>query len=195
MIGATLTFESDILSDDEDDEDLDSEHEKVKRKAAMDALVAPLEPGEYGRMPVEYRHPNTQMTALSSEPQQDRASDEAPPKKQKAEEPLRPLRKPILLRDKFDGVDSDDETTDDEGGFIEDEETGEDQPQVVGEVEIDMEQEQEDFIRFSREMLGIDDEIWANIVADRQKRGGKRHTHCSCSVLTNIDSLRAIINK
>ncbi|CAG8640447.1 2413_t:CDS:2, partial [Acaulospora colombiana] len=71
-------------------------------------------------------------------------------------EPLsRPIRRPIFQRDKFDGVDSDDETSEEE----------------EGEVEIDMDQEQEDFIRFSREMLGIDDDAWADIIADREKRG------------------------
>jgi hypothetical protein len=170
---------SDILSDDgdDDDEDLDSEDERVKRKIAMDALVAPLEPGEYGKMPIEYRHPNSQLTQPDQVTEETSTEAKEISKVQsKSETPSLPIRKPIFQRDKFDGVDSDDETSEEDGGgggFIEDEESGDDQPQVVGEVEIDMEQEQEDFLRFSREMLGIDDEAWANIISDRQKRGGE----------------------
>ncbi|PVG02291.1 hypothetical protein CPB86DRAFT_823118 [Serendipita vermifera] len=161
-------FEDELLSDDEEDEVTDSEEEKARRQARMDALVAPLEPGEYGKMPAEYRHANSQTTAPST----DQTEKDPPPKATK--EPLsRPIRRPIFQRDKFDGVDSDDETTEEEeGGPLEEgEEDEEDRPQVVGEVEIDMDQEQEDFIRFSREMLGIDDDAWADIIADREKRG------------------------
>jgi hypothetical protein len=168
-----LTKCSELLSDDEDgDEDMDSDEERARRKARMDALVAPLEPGEYGKMPPEYRHGNSQTTA----PNPDETESNAPTSKSLTTEPLsRPIRRPIFQRDKFDGVDSDDETTDEEeGGPLEEgEEDEEDRPQVVGEVEIDMDQEQEDFIRFSREILGIDDDAWANIIADREKRGGR----------------------
>lgn len=87
--------------------------------------------------------------------------------------PYKPFRKPIW-KDKFDGVDSDDETTDEDGGGLEDsEEDEEDCPQVEGEIEIDMEQEQDEFLRFTREALGIDDHVWEKIISDRVKRGGE----------------------
>jgi len=88
------------------------------------------------------------------------------------------MRQPFITRDKYDGVDSDDETgsederlneVGDRGGENSDSE--EDRPQVVGDVEIDMGEEEEDFIKFSREALGINEEMWENIVKDRQARG------------------------
>jgi hypothetical protein len=158
----------------------------------MDALVAPLEPGEYGKMPIEYRHSNSQRTA----PAVDEVSETSPPALSTSTSSRipdndnnitttsRPIRRPIFQRDKFDGVDSDDESSEEDEGFglttnqiendnLEEEEDEEDQPQIVGEVEIDMAQEEEDFLRFSREALGIDDATWASIIADREKRGGK----------------------
>jgi len=162
---------SDLLSD-EDEDDVDSD-EDVKRKAAMDALVAPLEPGEYGTMPAGYRHANSQATAAKIDDKTTAIGHEPEPNKE--ENNAHPMRKPVFKRDKFDGVDSDDETSEEEigGPMIEDDEDEECRPQIVGEIEIDMEQEQEDFLKFSREALGIDDEVWASIIADREKRGGE----------------------
>jgi hypothetical protein len=144
----------------------------------MDALVAPLEPGEYGKMPPEYRQQNSQRIApatMESEPQ---SSINLPPSIATSAEismdpPHKPFRKPIW-KDKFDGVDSDDETTDEEDeGLGSGEEDEEDRPQVVDEVEIDMEQEQDEFLRFTREALGIDDQAWEKIINEREKRGGE----------------------
>ncbi|KAF8971494.1 SGT1 protein-domain-containing protein [Flammula alnicola] len=42
---------------------------------------------------------------------------------------------------------------------------------VVGEIEIDMDEEQEEFLEFSRQALGITDELWSKIVEDRKDRG------------------------
>ena len=138
----------------------------------MDALVAPLEPGEYGKMPPEYRNHNSQRTAPatmeSESPMIVTTSAEI-----SMDPPHKPFRKPIW-KDKFDGVDSDDETTDEDGeGLGGSEEDEEDRPQVEGEVEIDMEQEQEEFLRFTRAELGIDDQVWEKIISDREKRGGE----------------------
>lgn len=42
--------------------------------------------------------------------------------------------------------------------------------------DVDMENEQADFLKFSREALGIDDEQWESILANRRERGGEyRH--------------------
>lgn len=138
----------------------------------MDALVAPLEPGEYGTMPAEYRHANSQATAVDAG---DVIDMNHKAELSEIKDNARPVRKPVFQQDKFDGIDSDDETSEEEigGPLMEDDEDEDDRPQIVGEIEIDMEQEQEDFLRFSREALGIDDEAWANIIADREKRGGE----------------------
>ena len=161
-----------MLSEEDEGEDGDSGEEQVKRQMAMDALVAPLLPGEYGKMPLGYRHANSQTTAVNVDETEEIGNTAQPGKD---ERDARRMRKPIFEREKFDGVDSDDETSEEEvgGPLMEDEEDEEDRPQVVGEIEIDMEQEQEDFLQFSREALGIDDEAWANIIADREKRGGE----------------------
>lgn len=143
--------------------------------------MAPLEPGEYGKMPSEYRHANSQTIAPSHE---EVAIEGEKAESVKGEENLRPVRRPIFQRDKFDGVDSDDETSEEEvgGPLMEDDDEEEDRPQVVGDVEIDMEQEQEDFVKFAREMLGIDDEAWAGIIADRTKRGGMSNHILLCAM-------------
>lgn len=95
----------------------------------------------------------------------------------------RSLRRPLLPRDRFDGVDSDDEDTDPEdmetaiknGLPDDDSDSEEDRPTVVGEIEIDMDEEQEEFIKFSREALGIDDALWSRIMEERSHRGGKQN--------------------
>jgi hypothetical protein len=178
---------SDLHSDEEDDveDDVDSD-EEVRRKAAMDALVAPLEPGEYGTMPAEYRHANSQATAVDAEDIIDIGHNREP---SEVKDNARPVRKPVFQRDKFDGVDSDDETSEEEvgGPLMDDDEDEDDRPQIVGEIEIDMEQEQEDFLKFSREALGIDDETWASIIADREKRGGESASNVkSFHLVTNL---------
>lgn len=83
---------------------------------------------------------------------------------------MRPL---IFPRDQFDGVeDSDDETEEEETALVEDEEDEEDAPQVVGELEVDMQEEAEEFLKFSREALGISSEMWTDIIRDREHRDG-----------------------
>ncbi|VDB85859.1 unnamed protein product [Peniophora sp. CBMAI 1063] len=72
------------------------------------------------------------------------------------------------MRDHYEGVESDDETDSDsagEGGAESDEE---DQPQVVGDVEDDMAEEEDDFLDFARGALGE----WAGFVRERRARGG-----------------------
>ncbi len=152
----------------------------------MDKLVTGIEPSEYGKMPPSF-YSNSQKIAPSSaddmmteqppEEIQQPASD-APPVPDK-ESLGRPIRQPILVRDKYDGVDSDDETDEEDeagiggvgiGGSDDDEE--EDRPQVVGEVEIDMAEEEDEFIEFAKEMLGIKEDQWENIMQDRKDRGG-----------------------
>ncbi|KAG9094035.1 hypothetical protein FS749_013255 [Ceratobasidium sp. UAMH 11750] len=205
-------FDDDILEDegmspDSDDESTASHqlNQQEIRQQAMDKLVPPLAPGDYGQMPTSYSNSqpvsrptlesethipeDTDMPALGELPTQSSAStadayksststphESGQQSTQKNRE--RPLRRPILPRDRFDGVDSDDEDTDPEdfetavkNGLPDDSESEEDRPTVVGEVEIDMDEEQEEFIRFSREALGIDDALWSRIMEERSQRG------------------------
>jgi hypothetical protein len=140
------------------------------RQAAMDKLVPSLGPAEYGQMPASF-HANSQRVALTMETGVIENSSRDKADKSSTASPTRPIRQPILPRDKYDGVDSDDES-DDEDVEGEDDESEEDQPQIVGEVEVDMGDEEDEFLEFSRQALGISDEQWGDIVRDRQGRGG-----------------------
>lgn len=149
----------------------------------MDNLVPGLAATEYGQMPPSF-HLNSQRVApatIHSElvvEQHDvpEISTEKPPPK------VKPMRQPIIPRDQYDGVDSDDETDEDE--MLQDDESDEDRPQVVGDMEVDMEEEEEEFLEFSRQALGITDEQWQDIVRDRQGRGGKRNVLKQSYMLT-----------
>ncbi|PFH49193.1 hypothetical protein AMATHDRAFT_81409 [Amanita thiersii Skay4041] len=157
--------------DDDDEQGLDDEmdtREKAERQAAIDNLVPALDPSEYGQMPPTF-HRNSQRVATSTIDAD--AVDFSPPAKSTntqldSESEMRSMRPPILPRDKFDGVDSDDESDD---GV--DEESEEEMPQVVGEVEIDMAEEEEEFLEFSRQALGISDAQWNDILHERRSRG------------------------
>jgi hypothetical protein len=175
-------------SDDEGGDDDESEGDEVAdreaRQAAMDKLVPGLAPSEYGQMPPSF-HSNSQRVSRPT------ADVEVVPVHSTEESstasmptsPTRPIRPPIIMRDKYDGVDSDDET--DSEDEREDEEA-EDQPQVVGEVEIDMADEEEEFLEFSRQALGISDEHWGDIVSERKGRGGQSN-QINVSVVTDED--------
>jgi hypothetical protein len=225
-------YYSDILEDedmgpDSDDESVASDQmdERERRQQAMDKLVPPLEPGEYGQMPASYSNSqatkpptletethipeDTKMPPLSEPTSELKASkssiteayktststthDSDQQSEQKRRE--KPVRLPLLSRDRYDGVDSDDDTDSEDmesainNGLSDGEESEEDRPTVVGEVEIDMDDEQEEFIKFSREALGIDDALWSKIIEERTQRGGK----CIdvMFVLTHIDGVYA----
>ncbi|KAI0670169.1 SGT1-domain-containing protein [Trametes maxima] len=161
---------------DEDEDVLTShashltEEQRRARQEAMDKLVPGIDPSEYGRMPPSY-HSNSQRTApvtLETE-----VRDERPPTIGSITSPggtqSRPIRPPILPRDQYDGVDSDDETDDEDG--TQDDDDDDEHPQVVGEVEIDMSQEEDEFIEFARQALGVSDEEWRIILQERTARG------------------------
>ncbi|KAJ3513549.1 hypothetical protein NLJ89_g2881 [Agrocybe chaxingu] len=163
------------FSNDESDTDSDSDSESKKkrrleqRQEDMNKLVPGLEPSEYGKMPASY-HSNSQRVAaaaVETDAEEGNTERSAPKSETKAEEKpkAKPIRPPIIPRDKYDGVDSDDETDEETVG---DDESEEDRPQVVGEIEIDMDEEEEEFLEFSRQALGIGDEQWASIVKDRK---------------------------
>ncbi|KAF7320025.1 SGT1-domain-containing protein [Mycena kentingensis (nom. inval.)] len=168
-------FDDEEQSDDDEelsdgmDSDSDSDDEDpARRQAAMDRLVAGIEPSEYGQMPATF-HKNSQKVAPESDDNEMITPASTASKKQgPSESPSRPIRKPIIPRDRYDGVDSDDET-DEEGDADSEEE--DDQPTVVGDVEIDMGEEEDEFLEFSRQALGISDEQWGDILRDRKDRG------------------------
>ncbi|CAE6418354.1 unnamed protein product [Rhizoctonia solani] len=201
-------FEDDILEEDmgsdSDDESITSGANEMDRQQAMDRLVPPLEPGDYGQMPASYSNSQPirsstvetekhipeeeeEMPALGGSTPGSKLSvadayknptsahhDTDQQSEQKNREKL--LRRPLLPRDRFDGVDSDDDTDQEDeksalNALPDDSESEEDRPTVVGEVEIDMDDEQEEFIKFSREALGIDDALWSKIVEERKIRG------------------------
>lgn len=173
----------DLLSDEpasSDDSDSDSkeraqEPTASEKQAAMDKLVPALEPSDYGKMPTSY-HSNSQRVTSERTLEEvnlgdlnNRETEKSEAKPETESKKRRFFREPIIPRDKYDGVDSDDETDEEQE---EDTESEEDKPQVVGEIEIDMEEEEEEFLEFSRQALGITDEQWSEIVKDRKDRGG-----------------------
>ncbi|KAG6817605.1 hypothetical protein H0H87_006233 [Tephrocybe sp. NHM501043] len=170
-------FEDDAFSDEEfSEEDTDTEEgeneetvsDATARQAAMDKLVPGLDPSDYGKMPASF-HSNSQRVApanMDTETIEDVADEN---RISSGTTLVKPIRQPIIPRDKYDGVDSDDET--DEEDLIEEDDSDEDRPQVLGEIEVDMGEEQEEFLEFSRQALGITDDQWNKIVQDRQERG------------------------
>ncbi|KAH9922003.1 SGT1 protein-domain-containing protein [Epithele typhae] len=144
-----------------------TDEQRAARQAAMDKLVPALDPSEYGAMPASF-HSNSQRVApvtLKTEVH-DALDTNASPITQN-----RPVRPPILPRDHFDGVDSDDET--DEEVPADEEEDEEGRPQIVGEIEIDMTEETDEFIEFARQALGVSDDQWDSILKERDERGGQ----------------------
>lgn len=180
--------DEDLFSDERfsgsDDEESDVETQKVTeaaRQQAMNNLVPALPASEYGQMPASF---NTQRVAkptilteqIEAGPLKadtgatdTGAGESSPPVR------ARLIRPPLLPRDKYEGVDSDDESSSSDplaGGDDEDSDSEEDRPQVVGEIEVDMNEEEAEFLEFSRQTLGISDEMWDGIIKERQGRGG-----------------------
>lgn len=188
------------MSDDEQlsefsDEEFpsESEEDEISRAAqqeAMDKLVPGIDPSDYGKMPPSFYRNSQKVASTTVGTEVREATSRAPEFNQDEVATFgRPIRDPILPRDNFDGVDSDDETDEEEV----DDESEEDKPLVVGEVEIDMNEEQEEFLSFSREVLGISDDMWKDILRDRQSKGGAfaefteyEHYLTKCSFNTKI---------
>lgn len=150
------------MSDDEDDSD---EEEMVlsheERAARTAALVAPIDPETWGQKtaPPPLAVPVTPSIPL-------------------------PSRVPKLTEEKYDGASSDssdeeeaaseDKVLDDELGEGMDTEGGdENAPAVVEELEMDMEEEMDEFLKFATETLGLTSEQYAAILGERRGRGGK----------------------
>jgi hypothetical protein len=190
------------LSEEEFSEDESDDQEKIavaegessilteRRALAAENLVPPLPAHEYGIMP-PMAYSNSQEVSAPSIATETVPNAEAweavnpiavstVVESSHATHSTRPIRKPILVRDRYDGVDSDDESEPENDGVIwntlgedeDEDESDEDRPTVVGEIEVDMEAEEEDFLRFSREALGITAEQWQDILTERADRGG-----------------------
>jgi len=109
--------------------------------------------------------------------------------------PATKIRRPLLEKDSYDGVDSDDESSGGEepgqeigaqggmsgalkaamarDGLEADDDEDDDMPMVVEEAEeVDMGEEEGEFLKFAREALGLDEQMWDKIVGERQQRGG-----------------------
>lgn len=178
MIHSDLLSDEEFSEDEESDEDnsLSSEHSMdetevaEQKKQATEKLVPPLPEEEYGIMPASF----SKSQAVSAPTI---ATETVPVESSDPSTAPRPIRKPILMRDRYDGVDSDDESDPDDDvgiapGDDDDEESDEDRPTVVGEIEVDMEAEEEEFLKFSRDALGITEAQWNEILNDRSQRGG-----------------------
>ena len=174
----------DQLFSDSDDEGLneDRAEENATRQEAIAKLVPPLPASEYGQMPASFNTQRVSKTTIETatvEASSQTAGSSGSPFQ------TRTVRPPLLPRDKYDGVDSDDESSSSDplaGGDEEEYESEEDRPQIVGEVDVDMTDEQDEFIEFSRQTLGISDELWNQIIQDRTRRGGGPSSKQSFSV-------------
>lgn len=165
-------FSDERFSDSEVDSSDNEESASTARRDALEKLVPGIDPSEYGRMPASFydhsqrvapRNPTINVIEIeSAESARDGDISSAP---------SRSVRAPILTRDRYEGVDSDDDTEGEDSPGDEEEE--EEQPQLVGEIEVDMAEEEEEFLEFSRQTLGISDDQWHQILQERRGRGGK----------------------
>ncbi|KAG6381423.1 SGT1 protein-domain-containing protein [Boletus reticuloceps] len=176
--------DSDERSSGSDDEESNAETRKrnAARQQAMDNLVPALPASEYGRMPASFNTQRVAKTTILTEQVEtglsnpDAVTNGAVVQVGEPSSPVRTrsIRPPLLPRDKYEGVDSDDESSSSDplaGGDDEDAESEEDRPQVVGEIEVDMNEEEAEFLEFSRQALGISDEMWDDIIKERRGRG------------------------
>lgn len=161
-------FSDEKISDSELDSDDNEESASSAHQHALENLVPGIDPSEYGRMPASFYDRSQRVAApkLASDVTEIETVEPTKPST-----PSRPVRAPILTRDSYEGVDSDDDT-EGEDELI-DEEEEEEKPQLVGEIEVDMAEEEEEFLEFSRQTLGISNDQWQQIVQERRDRGGK----------------------
>jgi hypothetical protein len=170
--GDETDFSDERLSGSEADFGDNDEVGSAARRDALEKLVPGIDPSEYGRMPSSFydhsqrvappKSTNDVIEVEGVEPSIERDSSSAQPSS---------VRAPLLTRDHYEGVDSDDDMEEEDSPVDEEEE--EEQPQLVGEIEVDMAEEEEEFLEFSRQTLGISDDQWEQIVHERRAKGGK----------------------
>ena len=164
-------FSDEKFSDSEPDSDDNDGSARSARQHALENLVPGIDPSEYGRMPTSF-YDRSQRVAPPKSTSDLTEIEAVEPAKERSTPATgsRPVRPPILARDSYEGVDSDDDTEEDESV---DEEDEEEKPQLVGEIEVDMAEEEEEFLEFSRQTLGISDDQWQQILQERRDKGGK----------------------
>jgi hypothetical protein len=164
-------FSDEKFSDSEVNSSDTEESASSARRDALEKLVPGIDPSEYGRMPASY-YDRSQRAALPKPMDDDAGVEnvESTTEDSSSAQP-RAIRAPILTRDHYDGVDSDDDTEGEDSPVDEEEE--EEKPQLVGEIEVDMAEEEEEFLEFSRQALGISEGQWQQILQERRAKGGK----------------------
>lgn len=154
---AAFGFCSEDSDDDDDDDDAEAPTLSPEERAARTAaLVAPLAEADWGHKPAPAAAPAT--PALE-----------------------RPAREPKLTRNVYEGASDDDDSSEgeDEGAPPKGGEDGEyegvdeDDPAVLGEPDLDLEEEMDEFLRFATETLGLSKEQYQGILGEREKRGGE----------------------
>ncbi|KAI9512873.1 SGT1-domain-containing protein, partial [Russula earlei] len=156
-------------SEDDSDDNEVSSSSSTARRDALEKLVPGIEASEYGRMPASFYDRSQRVAQKPTNDDVTMAESAETTRETSIPSALsRPVRAPILARDHYEGVDSDDDTEED--GPV-DEEDEEEQPQLVGDIEVDMAEEEEEFLEFSRQTLGISDEQWRQILQERRERG------------------------
>lgn len=163
-------FSDEKFSDSEVDSSDNEESASRARLDALEKLVPGIDPSEYGRMPASY-YDHSQRVALPKPMDDDVGVEDAELAREGDSSSAQPrsIRAPILTRDRYDGVDSDDDTEGEDSPVDEEEE--EENPQLVGEIEVDMAEEEEEFLEFSRQTLGISEEQWQQILQERRAKG------------------------
>ncbi|KAH8993994.1 SGT1-domain-containing protein [Lactarius akahatsu] len=155
------------------DSDDDEDSARAARQDALEKLVPGIEPSEYGRMPLSFYNRSQRVARVAPE-NEDTAAEATTSDAGLPRSLPKPSRAPLLSRDRYEGVDSDDDTDESDEPADEDED---EQPELVGEVEVDMAEEEEEFLEFSRQALGISDEHWRQILQERRDRGAYVPTH------------------
>ncbi len=155
---------SEIVDSDDNE---DTAH--AARQDTLEKLVPGIEPSEYGQMPSSFYDCSQRVAPVA--PEYGNAASEAatPATTHLPGAQPRFSRLPLFPRDQYEGADSDDDTDEFDGPTDEEEA----QPELVSEVEIDMAEEEEEFLGFSGQALGISDEHWQQIVQERRDRGGQ----------------------
>ena len=182
----SVRFENEEFSDEEDDNSENENENSVMteedKNRIMTNLVPSLQANEWG---AENSKKNDGMK-LDSKGEQDLINQiksfvEDPEEQKKTAEDEK-LRSRVFERNKYDGHSDSEDDNDDEIESRENnrnvnivgEDEGEEEenlPQVEGDIDIDMGNEEDDFVKFSRSTLGIDDQLWEKIINDRKQRG------------------------
>ncbi len=170
--GDETDFSDERFSDSEADSGDNDEAGSAARRDALEKLVPGIDPSEYGRMPASFYDRSQRVAPLKSTNDVIEVEDvESAIEKDSSSAQPSSLRAPLLTRDRYEGVDSDDDSEGEDSPVDEEEE--EEQPQLVGEIEVDMAEEEEEFLEFSRQTLGISNDQWEQIVQERRAKGGK----------------------